>query len=303
MRNASFLFSGAILVAAALGACYSGSSADADGTGSAGSAGGGSGGSAGGGTGGSAGGATECLPADVTDVLARNCWACHGVVPAGGAPTSLVTLADLEKAAPANGTYAQDSLVKVQDGTMPPGGGVSSADVATLSTWVNGGAPGVACESGTGDAGAGDSGSGGAGGDPYDTPSTCTSGTKWTSGNQGSKQMNPGKACIQCHDQQGGPGYPIAGTVYPTAHEPDLCNGATGITVVVEDASHKQAFTMTTNTAGNFYANTQPPAGFHVKVTANGMERAMSATPATGDCNTCHTETGTNSAPGRIMAP
>ena len=50
----------------------------------------------------------------------------------------------------------------------------------------------------------------------------------WTGGNRGSADMNPGRACITCHSTMNGPSLTIAGTVYPTAHEPDLCNGANG---------------------------------------------------------------------------
>jgi hypothetical protein len=34
-----------------------------------------------------------------------------------------------------------------------------------------------------------------------------------------------------------------------------------------------------------------------------GHERAMNAAPASGDCNTCHTQDGTMNAPGRIVLP
>jgi hypothetical protein len=207
--------------------------------------------------------------------------------------------ADLQRAA-SGGNEATYCLSRMQDGSMPPGGGVSAADIGTFATWVGAGAQGVPCGGMGGMGGAAD-----AGGDPFGTPSVCTSGAKWSGGNQGSSRMNPGQACIACHQKLGGPFPPmtIGGTVYPTAHEPNNCNGASGAVVVVEDANHQQVFTMTTNSAGNFRSSQPLPAGYFVKVTANGKERAMMTSPPSGDCNSCHTETGANGAPGRIMAP
>jgi len=42
---------------------------------------------------------------------------------------------------------------------------------------------------------------------------------------------------------------------------------------------------------------------FKAKVTYMGRERAMNAAQTSGDCNACHTQNGTNSAPGRILLP
>ncbi len=39
------------------------------------------------------------------------------------------------------------------------------------------------------------------------------------------------------------------------------------------------------------------------KVKQNGKERAMQAAQMSGDCNSCHTQDGLMSAPGRIVAP
>ena len=118
--------------------------------------------------------------------------------------------------------------------------------------------------------------------------------------------MDPGRACLTCHQQQGGPRFAVGGTVYPTAHEPDQCVGLAGITVVITD-KNGTVTSLTTNSSGNFYSSSRsgtitPP--FSAKVTnAQGATRAMSGTITAGDCNSCHTETGANGAPGRIMAP
>ena len=76
----------------------------------------------------------------------------------------------------------------------------------------------------------------------------------WTKGNHGSDEMNPGRACIACHSTMNGPDLTIAGTVYPTAHEPDLCYGADGsndVSVVITGADG-QTVTLTPILSGNF---------------------------------------------------
>ena len=106
-----------------------------------------------------------------------------------------------------------------------------------------------------------------------------------------------------------GPTTTLGGTLFPTAHEPIDCNGtsAGGAAVVQITDAAGQVFSLPVNQAGNFYllaggspAITMP---YRAKIIANGKERAMSAAQSTGDCNSCHTEAGTNGAPGRIMAP
>jgi hypothetical protein len=42
---------------------------------------------------------------------------------------------------------------------------------------------------------------------------------------------------------------------------------------------------------------------YSAKVSYMGRERAMAAMQTTGDCNSCHTQGGANSAPGRILLP
>jgi hypothetical protein len=112
--------------------------------------------------------------------------------------------------------------------------------------------------------------------------------------------MRPGEGCPSCHN------FTIAGTVYPTAHEPNDCNGVTSgsLSVVVTDAKGSVQ-TLTVDAAGNFYSTTKVVSPFHAKVVSktSQTERDMTATQSSGNCNSCHTPTGANSAPGRIMAP
>jgi hypothetical protein len=139
------------------------------------------------------------------------------------------------------------------------------------------------------------------------TPATCTSQTYWTGGDKGSEVMHPGRACMTCHSNSPqAPTFSLAGTIYPTSHEPDDCNGrsaSSGITIVVTDAAGKQLPPIPVNDVGNFRYDGRIASPFHVKVVFNGKENAMSAAPDSGECNACHTQNGANSAPGRILAP
>ena len=148
-------------------------------------------------------------------------------------------------------------------------------------------------------------GSGGTAPDPFAVAPTCTSGTMWTQGDRGSDDMNPGRACTACHSMGDGPALTIGGTVYPTAHEPDLCNGANGANGarVVLTGEDGQTLTLTPHVSGNFDSRTQVALPYRAKVTYMGRERAMAAMQTSGDCNSCHTQTGANSAPGRILLP
>jgi hypothetical protein len=155
------------------------------------------------------------------------------------------------------------------------------------------------------DAGASADAETGASSDPFAAAPTCTSGTTWTQGNHGSPEMNPGRACIACHSTMDGPGLTIAGTVYQTAHEPDLCDGAdgaNGVRVVITGADG-QTTTLTPVPSGNFHLRTPVMMPFTAKVTFMGRERAMTAAQMSGDCNGCHTQSGANDAPGRILLP
>jgi mono/diheme cytochrome c family protein len=278
--------------------------------GSGGSASGGSGGGGIGGAGGSSGGsdagvAGGVLPCDVQTLLVNRCDSCHGSTPAGGAPRSLVTYSNLTMADPANTsmTEAQVALQRMQNTTSPmppsPASLATSAEMTALQNWINAGYPsGPGC---TGDAGT-------IGPDPLNASPTCTSNTTWTRGNNGSSSMNPGQACISCHSSSGGEGprYVIAGTLYPTGHEPNNCNGTNGNTGarVVVTGSNGTSVTLTPNSAGNFYSSTSLAGPYKAKVVDSaGKERVMVSAAPNGDCNTCHTQTGANSAPGRITLP
>ncbi|MFO0608504.1 MAG: hypothetical protein U0324_35390 [Polyangiales bacterium] len=147
-------------------------------------------------------------------------------------------------------------------------------------------------------------------------PPTCVSGVHWTRGNRGSDFMNPGQACIACHvrDREA-PTFSVAGTVFNDYHEEDNCNGfasGTAGTAYVEiiDATGR-TWRLTANRVGNFFSENAIPGPFRrTRVYGpTGAYNEMSSAPASGDCNRCHTQAGTNyvdpmdPAPGRLTVP
>jgi len=143
--------------------------------------------------------------------------------------------------------------------------------------------------------------------------------------------MRPGEACLNCHTGGGGtaeddgggddgggggddgggggddgaPLYTLAGTVYPTAHEPNDCvsNRLSGAVVTVFDSTGRAIATMTVNAAGNFFSTAAVRFPITARVTFQGRERVMTTPQNSGNCNSCHTQNGANGAPGRILAP
>lgn len=258
------------------------------------------------GDGASPSGADRGLPCEIDALLESRCRSCHGGDPSRS-PMPLVTYEDL--AAPAK-SDARESVADVslermrsRSDPMPPGRApkATTAELAAFSEWVADGMPRATCAPKP----ARDAGTKPAAPDAGEPASVCTSGTTWT-GAEASSRMNPGRACIACHAAAAGrPILQIGGTVYPSLHEPDRCYGAEGAFVVVTDATGR-AVTLPTGSTGNFTLSASVAALVHpikVKVVRNGIERAMQGSPPHGDCNGCHTETGKNGAPGRILLP
>jgi mono/diheme cytochrome c family protein len=227
------------------------------------------------------------LPCAVETVFATRCWACHGRIPAPDLPslTSVAALAAPSRLDPAQSVGAV-AIARMQSTTIPmppaPAAPATADEIATVASWIAAGSPpGAGCGS------------------------TCTSGRTWTGGNEGSRDMNPGMPCIQCHASDEGPRFSIAGTVYPTIAEPDLCNGApssSGAQVVITGADGR-TLTLNLNGAGNFFSEIAVARPYHAKVVTAGSERAMTAEQTSGDCNGCHTPSGASGAPGRILIP
>ena len=120
-----------------------------------------------------------------------------------------------------------------------------------------------------------------------------------------SPEMHPGISCITCHSRGEGPQYVIAGTVYQDFGEADDCYGFEGADVQITDANGK-VFKLTTNKAGNFFLSARGNSvamPFKARVVYGGNTREMMSPQGTGDCLSCHTATGSNGAPGRIVVP
>jgi hypothetical protein len=205
------------------------------------------------------------------------------------------------------GTFGQGGTLTAgggNGGTLTGGSFNGGSGGATGGNGNRGGASSGGLGNGgkaTGGSSTGGSATGGSGGDPFGGGSVCTSKTSWTSGEN--QNMRPGEACIACHATNKGPDFNIAGTVYPTGHEPNDCNGKGNVTIVITDAKGV-AHNITVNSAGNFNFTGSLSMPYTAKVTNSaGASRAMVAMQTTGDCNTCHTEKGANGAPGRIVAP
>lgn len=253
------------------------------------------------------------LPSDVQAVFTANCVACHGSTPIAGVPASLTTYAALTASSKTDPTetVAQEAVVRMQSATMPmppaPLTRASAADINTIQQWVAAGTPKSDCPAGS-DAGVVDAGPPMT--DPFSVAPVCTSKKMWTGGDRGSSSMNPGRACIACHSMGKGPRFAIAGTLYPTAHEPDLCdgvNGTTGAQIVIVGAD-KKTVTVKPNSAGNFYYEGTIATPYQAKIVYMGRERAMIEPQTSGDCNSCHTQNGSMpsgalKAPGRVLLP
>jgi Fe-S cluster biogenesis protein NfuA len=130
----------------------------------------------------------------------------------------------------------------------------------------------------------------------------CASGWRWAGGNEESPLMHPGGNCIGCHSTGEGPRFGIAGTVHAAFDEPDDCFGVPGVAVTVTDATGLELQLMT-NDAGNFFSGHTLTMPIRARLAFDGRERTMTFTPQTGACASCHTATGANSAPGRIVVP
>jgi len=246
------------------------------------------------------GASLDGLPCDVAGVLQKYCVACHGATLAGGATVHLNS-ADALRTARDGSTVAELSLERMRSTTspMPPvGARVSEAEIALLDAWVQDGMPDGSCSTIAVD-------------DPFAAEPTCSTGKFWTGGDKGSPLMHPGKACIDCHQRgvrgERGPPFALAGTVFESGHEPDDCNGVNGkvetATVEITDANGRVT-RLSVNAAGNFYLeglSLRTP--YTAKVSYQGRTRSMATPQTSGDCNSCHTQSGAEGAPGRIALP
>lgn len=228
------------------------------------------------------------LSCEVRDALA-DCTGCHGSPLTNRAPIRLTRYDDLTRSYKGT-TVIERCLARMKDAAAPmpppPASAASTAAIATLTDWVASGMPPGDC-----------------GPDPFDQPPVCSSGVTWNGGDSESPLMHPGMTCIGCHRARGeGPRFSVAGTVYETAHEPNDCYGDPTTIVEVTDANG-QLVRIRPNSAGNFYFGDAIAFPIQARVVQGDAVRVMNGAVSDGDCNGCHTQSGANQAPGRIVAP
>jgi hypothetical protein len=72
---------------------------------------------------------------------------------------------------------------------------------------------------------------------------------------------------------------------------------------VITDNAGRTLPPIPVNSVGNFIYEREVLKPFNVKVVAYGKENKMVMQAPHGDCNMCHTQTGAEGAPGRIVRP
>lgn len=246
------------------------------------------------------------LPCSIKNLLGTRCQGCHGNPPVPGAGVSLLTHADLTAPSQSDATLtvAARSLKRMKDALAPmppsPATHATAEEIATLETWIDAGAPRGECNYDPNDPNS----------NPYDAPAKCSSGHYWTANDTGSTWMMPGRACVTCHRMIGNsfaPQFSVAGTVFPTAHEPDKCYGvplATGAKIIITDATGQELPPIEVVSGGNFgviFPNFARP--YRAKVVVGNTERVMLTPQTNGDCNACHSQNGAQGALGRIILP
>lgn len=121
---------------------------------------------------------------------------------------------------------------------------------------------------------------------------------------------NQGFDCLSCH-YSGGPGekvFTIGGTIFRKKDAPDkdVASAAEGYTVQLV---LRNCQTVTANKgrgSGNFYMNFSPSEDFIpfvIDPSGNRVNRSAAVHPKDRlRCNSCHTQSGVNGAPGRIVS-
>ena len=172
----------------------------------------------------------------------------------------------------------------------------------------DGGTGGTSSEGGSGgEVTAGTGGTGGTGGSTG-VSKACASGVK-TQTTKG-EDMNAGRACLSCH--KGKPSLAVAGTVFGVPDQPNSCaavqpdGGAiTGAVMTITDGAGT-VVEVDVRSKGNFLIKTKdhalvPP--YTAKLTWQGRTVEKQVPVGSGDCNICHTQTGSKGASGRIVLP
>ena len=70
----------------------------------------------------------------VKAIIDSNCINCHGNPPTNNAPMSLTTFDDVK-----NSVQSRSLIVRIENGTMPPSGSLSTSQIQAIKDWQTGG--------------------------------------------------------------------------------------------------------------------------------------------------------------------
>jgi hypothetical protein len=194
-------------------------------------------------------------------------------------------------------TMAEMAVFRMQDAAlpMPPPqfGPATATQIQTMMSWLSAGSPTGTCGPAPDTTFAGDP--------------VCASGQFYQA--DGGTGRSPGLPCPSCQPADAGLSAPLGGTVFATGKVPDGCLppasvDMTKVSVLIEDANGT-GYTLSVDADGNFGSSASQVIAFPftAKITYMGKTRSMLWRQSTGDCNSCHTASGANLAPGRIALP
>ena len=66
----------------------------------------------------------------IKGIIDANCTSCHGDPTTNGAPMSLITAAQVESS-----VRTRNLIVRVENGSMPPVGGLSASQIQAIKDW------------------------------------------------------------------------------------------------------------------------------------------------------------------------
>lgn len=73
---------------------------------------------------------TEVRYSTIATIMSGNCNGCHGATPTNGAPMSLTTYDEVKEA-----VENRNLIGRVENGTMPPNGSLSSTQINNIKSW------------------------------------------------------------------------------------------------------------------------------------------------------------------------
>jgi len=70
----------------------------------------------------------------IRSIVNSNCISCHGSTPSNGAPMSLTTYTEVK-----NATQNRGLITRIENGTMPPSGNLSTSQIQLFKDWKSDG--------------------------------------------------------------------------------------------------------------------------------------------------------------------